>query len=523
MICRTRSRLLLLVVFAGVAGGNFAVADDDTTSRRWNILFLFTDDQPHCSVSAYEDGWPWMRTPHIDQLARSGVRFEHAFCGTWCSVSRAMVLSGRHLHSLERPQRVRTDDGLAPIWLPALRGAGYRTGIIGKFDLPPSLIGPWDRSVVWNLWHGTRLENGKRTGLDFDGAQYYRGAALSIDGAEPRVVNGYSTDIYTDFAIDFIKTQGRGGEHPWFLWLCYGAPHVPSTPPERYANLYADAMPQVANERDLFGPRENVPRYQRTRSAVTRNGDRVERAYPPGILMSDLKRDCARTVRAIDDNVGRLIQCLRETGQIDRTLIVYTSDNGLPFGEHGFINKIGPYDACQRVPMIVSGPAPIARGRVCPHPVGALDLIPTFFRVAGAKPPYQLHGQDLFPLLQEQVAPEWPHPVLLEFFGFQAGTSTHGGLTPYEIQENQPSPRGIPWWLSLRQGRYKYIRTLVKDEIEELYDIGADPREQRNLAVEAPHQDRLRELRAALQAELRRTGGEALADNLPQPLEIANE
>ena len=268
----------------------------------------------------------------------------------------------------------------------------------------------------------------------------------------------------------------------------------------------------------MFGPRDKVPGYQLRRSTVVRKDGRIERAFPEGMQMSELIRRCAATVRGIDDGVGRIVETLRRNDQLDRTLIVFTSDDGMPFGEHGFTNKIGPYDACQRVPMIVRGPSPVARGRVCRHPVGALDLIPTFFAVAGVDPPYPPHGRDLGALLRDPGA-EWAHPVLIEFFGFYAGAATHRGRTIEEgrFHTNSTSPTAIPWWLFVRQGRYKYIRTLIDDEIEELYDIEADPGEHRNLAVETRYRDVLDEYRSKLDTELRRTGGESLANNLPVP------
>lgn len=418
-----------------------------------------------------------------------------------------MMMTGRQLHALERPQRLRQPDGVAPLWQPALRGAGYRTCFIGKWDLPPELAGAWDHSVVWHA-------SGRK---GFVPTHYYQGMPIETNGGAPRAVEEYSTDFYTQTAVEFIRQDHQ--QRPWFLWLCYGAPHVPTVPPERYRDLYAGAGAQLTDACDMFGPRENVPRHQRNRSEVTRNGDRIEREFPKGMLMADLMRNYGATVRGIDDGVGRIVEALRASGQLERTLVVFTADDGMPFGEHGFINKTGPYDPCQRVPMIVRGPSAIvARGGVCRHPVGALDLIPAFCSVAGVKPPHALHGRDLGALLRDPSA-AWPHPVLLESFAFEAGAATHGGVTPYQPQLNRPSPDGIPWWLLLRQGRYKYIRTLVKDEIEELYDIESDPREQHNLAVEPRHRDLLRDYRTRLDAELRRTEGEPLARNLPKPVD----
>ena len=492
-ICGKRRGILSLIFFtAHLFAG----------PQRPNILFILTDDQTFKSVSCYRDAWNWSQTPHLDRLAAEGVRFQSAYSGPWCSPSRAMMMSGRQLHALERPRTLRGAEGIAPIWQPALKKAGYRCGFIGKWDLPPGLAGEWHRSVVWHA--------SGETGVKFDPMHYYEGMRVELDGEKAQTLPGYSTDAFTDHAMRFIHEENTA---PWFLWLCLGAPHVPSVPPQRHRGLYSDAIPTLPDAADMFGPRENVPAYQKDRSEVTRRGDRIEREYPKGMLMTELMQNYAATVRGIDDAIGRLLDTLRETGQLERTLILFTSDDGMPFGEHGFINKTGPYDACQRVPMIVSGPH-VQRGKVCEHPVAALDLIPTILAAAEIPSPHQLHGRDLTPLLRDPSS-AWPHPVLLESFGFAAGAATHGGVTDYALKTNRPSPEGIPWWLLLRDGRYKLIRTLMPGQIDELYDLETDPGERVNLAGRPEHHERIQAMRAKLAAEIRRTGGSELARNLP--------
>lgn len=484
------------------------------TTQRPNILFIFTDDQTHKSISAYEGAWPWSETPNLDRLAKQGVRFTHAYSGPWCAPSRAMILTGRQLHAIEAPEVMRFDiKGVAPTWLQALKDGGYGTCFVGKWDLPPGPVGPWDRCVAWNRWGAANPPGGMG---------YYINQSLTIDGQAARIVEGYSTDVYTDYAAEYIS---RKHEQPWFMWLCYGAPHVPSTPPERYKALYKDAKPELTDQADMFGPRTDVPRHMRDYTCVFKTDGGLERS--PGVQLTDLMKDTAAAIRAIDDGVGKLVETLRKTGQLENTVIVFTSDDGMPYGEQGFTNKIGPYDACQRVPMIVGGPADVlARGSVCRTPVGALDVVPTIFSLAGIEPPYALHGNDMSPLLRDPAA-EHPHPVMLELFDYCAGVRTHCGVTPAQravtVGLQGPfaptDPSYIPWWLLLREGRYKYIRTLVPKEIEELYDIEDDPGERRNLAVKPEFLDVLRTYRKKLDAELRRTDGATLADNLPAPRE----
>ena len=209
-------------------------------------------------------------------------------------------------------------------------------------------------------------------------------------------------------------------------------------------------------------------------------------------------RSYNRLVSSVDEGVGELIRALAETGQLENTLIVFTSDQGYAWGEHGFAWKVGPYDACLRMPLILSLPGRVARGAVCRQPVGIVDLAPTILEFAGVPLPWEMHGHDLRPLLNEPDKPV-KHPLLTEHFGIRFGTETDRGETGAD------DLRGVPWWLSLRQGRYKYVRYLVPDKIEELYDLATDPAELKNIALDPAQRPVLEDCREQLHGELKRT------------------
>ena len=158
----------------------------------------------------------------------------------------------------------------------------------------------------------------------------------------------------------------------------------------------------------------------------------------------------------------------------------------------------------------MSFPGRIAEGQVCESPVGGTDLPPTFFRFAGLPLPWKMHGHDLSPLLKNPQSP-WPHPVLTTMTGEKYGADTD--LIPTDPDILYKAAK-VPWWVSLRQGQYKYIRTLVEGEVEELYDMQNDPGELVNLAIDAEHSQQLSNLRAATIAELRRTDA-GMVDDLP--------
>ena len=159
--------------------------------------------------------------------------------------------------------------------------------------------------------------------------------------------------------------------------------------------------------------------------------------------------------------------------------------------------------------MIVSMPARLPEGVVCEHPVSGVDIVPTIFSFAGIDLPWNMHGHDLTPLLKDPQQ-DWEHLSMTAFTARAYGSDTDRVPDDPEIS----MLNGIPWYVMIRKGPYKYIRTLVTDEIEELYDISKDPEELTNLALQAEHQQTLKRLRKATIAEMRRTGWE-LVDHLP--------
>jgi len=475
-------------------------ADNDqpaSQNGRPNILFIYTDDQSWRTVGCYH-GWPWVRTPNLDRLADQGVRFTCAYGAAWCAPSRASVMTGLYPHAIRglRLEGIfggRYDPAICRFWPSELRKAGYRTAMIGKWHIGhDSGHGrDWDHSVVWDQ-------------ADIRG-DWYNDQLLSIDGAPKKVVPGYSTDVYTEFAVEEIT---RRHERPWFLWLCYNAPHLPNTVHPRHKDHYQGV--EVPIPLDVFGPRPGKPEYMQAFTMWKRN-ERDPDAPPVHgkQTLPEFVRDYNRLVCALDDGVGRILDALAETGQLDQTLIVYTSDQGFAIGEHGFAWKVGPYEACMRMPLIVRLPGQVAAGVVCTQPVGLVDLPPTFFAMAGVPLPWKMSGHDLQPLLKNPQA-DWDHPVLLENFRWEFGSQTDRGITGDALLG------GVPWWIGIWQGRYKYVRTLVPDEIEEVYDIQRDPDEMRNLALEANHRSLLIEYRNKMTTELQRTKA-GLLNNLPPP------
>jgi arylsulfatase A-like enzyme len=288
------------------------------------------------------------------------------------------------------------------------------------------------------------------------------------------------------------------------LWLCYGAVHGPFTPADRHLDEYPGV--DFDTPADIFPPRPGKPDWAQKVRYWTKGpgGQPMFR----GKSLKEWVRQYHQGVLALDEGVERLLATLEATGQRDNTLIVFTSDQGLAWGHHGFRPiKIAAYDANIRSPLFVSFPGRVAEGAVCPTPVGGVDLAPTIFAFAGIDLPWEMHGHDLTPLLKNPRA-RWDHTMLLSETGFSFGSDTNVIPEGEEAFHN-----GIPWYVMVQDGRYKYVRPLVPD-LEELYDLREDPEELVNLAVKPEHRETLERLRVMMEKELRRTGA-GFVDGMP--------
>lgn len=476
---------------------------------RPNILFIYTDDQSHRTVSCYPESYKFADTPNIDALAKKGVRFTHAYIGTWCLPSRAALLTGHHPYGVKSLRMEGKypgsayDPKQAPFWPSVFRNNGYQTAQIGKWHTgtDTGFGRDWDYQVVWN-----RPRHPDNSG------HYFYDQLIETNGGKAKLTEGYSTDNYTNWAVDYIKGENRQADKPWYLWLCYGAVHGPFTPAKRHLDIYPGI--RVPTPKDIFPPRPGKPDYMQKIEYWVKDkngrpelkggqfgGQTVEGAKGiHGNTLTDWVRQYHQGVRALDESVGTLIKTLKATGQYENTLVVFTSDQGFGWGQHGFCRKIAPYDGTIRSPLIISMPGRIPQGKVCRHPVAGVDLVPTFFRFADMPLPWDMHGHDLSPLLRKPGS-KWDHPTLAIYTQRKYGDDTNT-IPP---RSSTLDSGGVPWWVSLAKGRYKYIRTMEANQIEELYDLKKDPDELRNLALEANHNKRLVRFRTATVRELTRT------------------
>ena len=315
-------------------------------------MFIITDDQRWDYLGC--TGHPVLKTPNIDRIASEGAKFTNFFvCTPLCSPSRASFLTGLypHVHHVFNNDKIGLDviSHTLMTFPRQLREAGYETGFIGK-------------------WH-MGIDDSRRPGFDkwfsFKGQGVYIDGVVNDNGVQ-RQLDGYMTDHLNARAIEFIK---RPRTKPFCLYLAHKAVHFPYLPPARFDSLYADYQFNVppTSPDDLTG--KPVMQLHKGRvNAVDLEGVVPEPAEPRrgrGHTPADVVRDQLRCLAAVDEGVGQIFAALEKTGQLDNTVIVYTSDNGYFMGEHGKMDdKRWPYEEALRVPMLVRYPKLVAPGTV---------------------------------------------------------------------------------------------------------------------------------------------------------------
>lgn len=460
-------------------------------ARKPNILFILADDHSPRTLSSYEQASPMARTPNIDQLATSGVRFRAAYMGSWCMPSRATLLTGLHPHAIQSMRmdganpRSSYDPEQCRFWPATFRQHGYQTAQIGKWHTGTDAGWgrDWDFQRVWN-----RPDNPANAG------RYYGPQVIDFNG-ERRTVDGYSTDNYTRWAVDYIRGDGREADKPWYLWLCYGAIHGPTIPADRHQGALKG---RTANPPpDIFGPHPGKPSYLEGIQAWQRgpDGGAISKG---GQTYSAWLQQVNECMMAVDEGVGRLLEALRDSGQLENTLVIYSSDQGYANGEHGLKQKVAPYEATYSSPFIVSMPGTVPAGKFCPHTVNGPDVVVTFFAQAGVPRPWKMHGRDLTPLLHDPENAPWPRPTLFTHTGQDYGANVTAAI----VERKSSQHSGVPYYAALRQGDMKYVRYYTVDEPEELYDLQADPDELRNLAGDPRYRAALTKFRASWLEEL---------------------
>jgi arylsulfatase A-like enzyme len=453
---------------------------------RPNLLVILVDDLRIDETGI--TGHPYLRTPHIDRLAREGAIFRNAFHTTpLCSPNRASILTGQYASRhgiIDNVGRDLASHRLDNYHL-ALQALGYETAHIGK----------------WHMGNDARPRPGYERWVSFRGQGQLTDPVLWEDGGE-RPVAGYMTDILSARAVDFVRSTR---DRPFALFLAHKAVHPDLyqkpeggidastiggyTLPERHRDLYAGmAYPLRPSVRPIEEVVRDKPALRAMFAARAEPLSRDILAAMDGGTQEEIRKRAAM-MASVDEGVGLLLGALAETGQIDDTCIVFLGDNGFFFGEHGLtVERRFAYEEGIRTPFFVRYPRAIAAGTVLDPMVLAIDIAPTLITLAGGAPGPTIQGRSLLPLIAGRAA-RWRTSFLCEYW----------------------SEAAWPWivgmgYKAVRTERYKYIHWTQHQGMAEMYDLEQDPWEIRN-AVDDPAYRRERD---ALRRELRRLVAAAL-------------
>ena len=436
------------------------------------LVLILADDHRYDALGFL--GHPFLETPHLDRLAREGVHAARAFVTTaLCSPSRASVLTGLQMHRHGVVDNVSGVRGELPTFPQLLQAAGYRTGFFGKWHMGTSA----DPRPGFHRWVSFRGQGEYAPAPTRPGAPPHQ---LNIDGVwTPR--REYITDELTNHALDWLATVPR--DQPFLLYLSHKAVHGRCEPAPRHLGRYEGRpLPRPPSREN----HHDAPRWVRDQRNSWHGIDFPYHQADPAVWEAEHRRylEC---LLSVDESVGRVLAALAERGQLDETLVVYTSDNGFGFGEHGLIDKRVAYDWSMRVPLLVRCPAAVPGGRTLTRLAANIDLAPTLLEAAGLVPPPGLDGRSLWPLLRGLEVP-WREELLYEYY--------------WEHQFPQ-----TPTLHALRGERYKYIRPQGVWDIAEFYDLETDPHETRNLIHDPAHAARIAAMDARLTAQLAAGGG----------------
>jgi arylsulfatase A-like enzyme len=442
---------LVLVVVVGLSAWSGPLAGQaPPRAPRPNVLVILADDQGYADASGW--GGTDVRTPHLDRIASEGLHFSRMRANaTVCSPSRAALLTGRDADRVGVPGVIRTapDDSwgrLAPgvPMLPALlRDAGYHTAIVGKWHLglePPDT--PTARG--FDYFHGFLGDM-----MDSYTTHRRHGQNYLRRDETPIQADGHATDVFTDWAIAYLRGRAATPGQPFFLYLAYNAPHFPIEPPAEWV-------------------------------------DRVRKRAPD---MPELRARAVAFDEHLDAAVGRVLAALDATGLSRDTLVVFTSDNGgsLPHGQRNDPWRGGKqqhFDGGVRVPFAVRWPARIAAGQRTDHAGQTFDVFPTLLELAGVAVPPGTDAVSLGPVLR----------------GERPDTSTRD---MYFVRREGGAAFDGQAYHALIRGPWKLLRNSPYGALE-LYNLDRDPQEVTNLADAEPAT--LRELKRALQRRIQRAG-----------------
>lgn len=454
-----RSLLILLVPLVGSLAGC-------APEQPPNFLFIVTDDQRHDMLGTVH---PFLETPHMDQLAEDGVRFQNAFVTTpICAASRASLLTGMYerTHGFTFGTPPLDSDHLDQSYPALLKRAGYQSAFIGKFGVG---IEPGMEDSLFHVFQ------------TFAAHPYFR--------EDEQGVMRHLTDITTDHAIRYLESVDPST--PFALTLSFNAPHADDADaqqfiwPEATDSLYrSEQIPLPALSEPAFF--DQLPAFL---AAQSLNRIRWYWRFDTPEKAERMTKGYYRMISGVDAGIGRVMDALESRGLADNTIIILMGDNGYFLGERGYAGKWLPLELSIRVPLIIADPrhGSAIRGAIPSEPVLNVDIAPTILDLAGLDIPPSMQGSSLVPILQDGSSTTWREDFFVEHLFDHPDIPKHEGV---------------------RGPRFKYARYFEQEPVyEELYDLQTDSLEMTNLASSPEHDDRLRAMRSRTDEWVDRLGG----------------
>jgi arylsulfatase A-like enzyme len=453
-----------------------ASAPSPPQPRRPNIVMVLVDDMRWDDMRVA--GHPFIDTPNMDRLAREGARFTNAFATTpLCSPSRASFLTGQYPHTngiVDNTARPSHDLRVFPL---ALQRAGYRTGFFGK-------------------WHMGN-DDSPRPGFDHWVAMPGQGEAidpsLNVDGERVHA-KGYTTDVLTDYVERFIDRQS---DRPFLTYLAHKAvhPNVIQRDDGSVVSLLGQPGGFVAADRHrdryigwTMPRRASAFKPPLGKPALLRQIDQLPPLGPKTATSDEEIRGRLEMLLAVDDSLGRILGALERKGMLNDTVVVFTSDHGYFYGEHGLnAERRLAYEETIRIPLVIRYPRLAKAGSTPADMALSLDVAPTLLEAAGLEPGADIQGRSLVPVL-ENDAPAWRMSFLIEYFSD----------TVYPRIRNMG-------YVAVRTSRHKYIKYRELQGMDELYDLDNDPYEETNLVDRPDAVETLQKMQAELQRLIEQT------------------
>ena len=422
----------------GLQAGPFE--EEGVSQTKPNIVFIFSDDHAYQAIGAY--GSQINRTPNLDRLASQGMRFDRCLVtNSICGPARAVILTGKYSHLNGFRQNGDKFNGSQQTFPKLMRSAGYQTAVVGKWHLGSDPTG-FDH---WFVLPGQ--------------GNYYNPDFLTPNGRKQ--VSGYVTDVTTDHALKWL--DDRNQDKPFMLMLQHKAPHRAWLPSKDHLQTFEkESITEPSNLLDDYSGRAEVlaenamevgkdmrpgfdlklfpdpesdqakrffrrftPEQKSDWIAAYKNRNDHYLKYRESAKTDDQKRrlhyqyyikDYLRCISSVDDNVGRVLDYLKQNSLEDNTIVIYSSDQGFYLGEHGWYDKRWIFEESLRTPLIIRWPGLTEPGSHTSQIVSNLDFPETFLDAAGIEIPADMQGRSLKPILAGQHPSDWRQSFYYHYY-----------------------------------------------------------------------------------------------------------